>query len=305
MHRAAYLFLIFTALFWGGNAVAGKLAVGHVSPMLLTTLRWCLALIVLLAIGWRQFALDWPEVRRNLPLLIGLGTVGFSLFNILFYCALLFTSAINASIEQAGMPMIIFLANFLLFRLAVTWAQILGFVLSIAGIALTAGNGDLRRLLALDVNFGDALMLLAVLLYSFYSVALRFKPQIHWKSLMIALSAAAFVTSVPFAIGEFVYGAGIVPDAQGWAVVAYTVLFPSIVSQVFYIRGVELIGANRAGLFINLVPIFGTLLSILILGEAFHAYHAIALALVLGGIWLAEHSGRKMAALSNPTSGAQ
>ena len=94
---------------------------------------------------------------------------------------------------------------------------------------------------------------------------------------------------------EFWYGAGIVPDARGWAVVAYTVVFPSILAQVFYIRGVELIGPNRAGLFINLVPIFGTLMSVLILGEDFQLYHAAAMILVLGGIWLAEHSGRKSA----------
>ena len=95
---------------------------------------------------------------------------------------------------------------------------------------------------------------------------------------------------------EFWAGAAILPDARGWGVIAYTVLFPSILAQIFYIRGVELIGANRAGLFINLVPIFGTLLSIVLLGEAFFAYHAVAMALVLGGIWLAETSGRKLAA---------
>ena len=83
------------------------------------------------------------------------------------------------------------------------------------------------------------------------------------------------------------------PDGRGWAIIAYTAIFPSILSQIFYIRGVELIGANRAGLFINLVPIFGTLLSIIILGEDFRAYHAIAMALVFGGIWLAETSGRR------------
>jgi drug/metabolite transporter (DMT)-like permease len=193
------------------------------------------------------------------------------------------------------MPMVIFLANFLLFGMRVTLAQITGFLLSIAGIALTASHGDPARLLKLDVNFGDALMLLAVLVYSAYTVGLRFKPAIHWQSLMIVLCGSAVVTSIPFAAVEFWYDATIVPDAQGWAVIAYTALFPSILAQVFYIRGVELIGANRAGLFINLVPIFGTLLSILILGEAFQFYHAMAMVLVLGGIWLAEHSGRKSA----------
>jgi drug/metabolite transporter (DMT)-like permease len=118
---------------------------------------------------------------------------------------------------------------------------------------------------------------------------------IHWQSLMIMLTGTAFVTCIPFALAEFWTGNAIVPDAQGWAIVAYTVLFPSILAQIFYIRGVELIGANRAGLFINLVPIFGTLLSIVILGEDFHLYHALAMIMVLSGIWLAEHSGRKMA----------
>ena len=113
---------------------------------------------------------------------------------------------------------------------------------------------------------------------------------------MIVLCAGALISSIPFVAMEFWYGAGIVPDRRGWAVVAYTVLFLSILAQVFYIRGVELFGLNRAGLFINLVPIFGTLLSILVLGEDFQPYHAVAIVLVLGGIWLAEHSGRKLAA---------
>ena len=110
---------------------------------------------------------------------------------------------------------------------------------------------------------------------------------------MTVLTATAFATTLPFVAAEFAYGAGIVPDARGWAIIAYTAIFPSILSQVFYIRGVELIGANRAGLFINMVPIFGTLLSIIILGEDFRAFHAIAMALVFGGIWLAETSSRK------------
>jgi drug/metabolite transporter (DMT)-like permease len=294
-HRNAYVLLLLTALFWGGNAVAGKLAIGHVSPMLLTAARWGFALVVLLAIGLPRLLEDRRTIRAHLWLLAGLGTFGFTVFNLALYSALLYTTAINVSIEQAGMPMLIFLANFLLFGTRVTWAQITGFLLSIAGIALTASHGDPARLLKLDVNFGDALMLLAVLVYGGYTVALRFKPAIHWQSLMIVLCGSAFITSIPFAAAEFWYGATIVPDTRGWAVIAYTALFPSIAAQVFYIRGVELIGSNRAGLFVNLVPIFGTLLSILILGEVFQTYHAMAIALVLGGIWLAERSGRKLA----------
>ena len=296
MNRNAYILLLLTTLFWGGNAVAGKLAIGHVSPMLLTAARWVFAFVLLLAIGWRQLARDWLVVRENIWLLAGLGALGFAGFNLALYSALTHTSVINVSIEQAGMPMVIFALNFLLFRLRATPGQIVGFLLSLAGVALTASHGNPAQLLQLDVNQGDALMLIAVILYSLYTVGLRFKPALHWQSLMIALIGTAALSSLPFAVAEHLAGAAVYPDLTGWGIVAFTVLFPSILAQIFYVRAVELIGANRAGLFINLVPVFGTLLSIIILREDFETYHGVAMAMVLGGIWLAETSGRKAAA---------
>jgi len=295
-HRTAYLFLVITTAIWGANAVAGKLAVGHVSPLLLTTARWMLSVIVLLCIGWAHIKRDWPLIRANLPLLTLLGALGFAAFNIFLYSALIYTSAINVSIEQAGIPMAIFVANFLLFGLRVTWLQIAGFALTLIGVALAASHGEPSRLFELDINFGDGLMLVAVLLYAGYSVALRYKPNIHWLSMLTVLCAAAFLLSIPPTIGEFALGAGIAPDALGWGIIIFSVIGPSIVSQALYIRGIEMIGANRAGLFINLVPVFGTLLSIAVLGEALQAWHVLALTLALGGIALAEWSGRRMAA---------
>ncbi len=288
MTRHAYLLLLLTALFWGGNSVAGKFAIGHISPMTLNSARWLLAMLIILAIGWAQVKQDWPVIRRNWLLLSVLGAVGFTGFTIALYTALLYTTAINVSVEQASMPMLIFLLNFLFFRQHASWAQLAGMAMAVIGTLLTASHGDLRSLLTLDLNLGDAIMLVGCVVYAAYTVALRFKPVVHWQSLMVALTGTAFISSIPFTAVEFATGHGIVPDTQGWLVLAYVVVFPSILSQIFYIRGVELIGANRAGLFINLVPIFGTLLSILLLGEAFHLYHAISLALVFGGIWLAE-----------------
>ena len=296
MHRNAYLLLLLTMLFWGGNAVAGKWAVGHVSPMLLTTIRWGMAVLLLAPFATGRLRAEWPTVRPRLAYLVALGAVGFSVFNALMYSALTSTSAINVSIEQAGMPMVIFLINFLLFSMRVSWAQILGVVLSVIGIALTASHGEPARLAALDVNLGDGLMMIAVVLYGAYTVAVRYKPAISWQSLMLVLCCSAFVTSLPFTVWEIATDRVIWPDAFGWGIGAFTAIFPSVLAQAFYIRGVELIGSNRAGLFINLVPIFGTLLAILFIGEEFHLYHALAIVLVLGGIWLAEHSGRKMAA---------
>ena len=299
MHHRAYLLLALTALFWGGNAIAGKLAVGHISPMLLTLARWSIAFLLLLAIGWPRLAGDWPIVRRSLPLLVGLGVLGFTGFNVALYSALNYTTAVNVSIEQAGVPMLIFIANFLLFGQRAGTGQVVGFLLSAAGVMLTASHGDPMRLLDLDLNGGDGLMLVAIVVYSAYTIGLRFKPDLHWQSLMIVLCGAAALTSLPFAAAEWALSATVWPDARGCGVIAYTAIFPSILAQIFYIRGVEWIGTNRAGLFINLVPVTGTLLSVLVLGESFHPYHALALGLVLGGIWLAEASGRRRAAVEH------
>jgi drug/metabolite transporter (DMT)-like permease len=292
MQRAAYLILLLSAVFWGGNAVAGKLAVGHVSPMLLTALRWGGAALVMLAFSRPFLVSDWRAIRSNLFLLASLGAAGFTLFNAALYTALLHTSAVNVSIEHAAIPMLIFLGNFLLFGQRPGAAQLAGFLLAAAGVALTASHGDIGRLLELDINLGDALMLVAASVYAGYTIALRAKPGIHWQSLMTVLFSAAFAASIPFAAAELAAGRTIVPDAAGWGVVLYTVLFPSIAAQAFYVKGVAMIGANRAGMFINMVPISGALLSLLVLAEDFRAYHAVALLMVLCGIGLSELGGR-------------
>ncbi|HET7412128.1 MAG TPA: DMT family transporter [Pararhizobium sp.] len=290
MQLRAYCLLIITTLFWGANAIAGKLAVGHVSPFLLTSMRWGLAFLAAVALAAPQLRRDWPIMKKHLLLLFMLGAVGFALFNDAFYLAANYTTAINIVIMQAGMPLIIFIANFFLFRTRATGGQAIGFVLTLAGVLVVASNGSLDALLHLKLNRGDALMLLAILCYGGYTVALRWKPQIHWLSLMTALSAAAFVTSLPFTGWEIATGGVIWPDLPGIAIGVFTALLPGLIAQITYIRGNEMIGSNRAGLFINLVPIFGTLMSIAILGETLRPFHVVALALVLSGIALAERS---------------
>ncbi|TAM95798.1 MAG: DMT family transporter [Rhizobiaceae bacterium] len=293
MAKTAYIILVLTTLMWSGNSIAGKMAVGHVSPMILVFFRWLLAFLVFLPIGWKPLRRDWPVVRRHLLKLGLMGASGFTLFNAIFYTALNYTTAINVSIEQAGVPVTIIVVNFLLFRLRVTWAQILGVLLTIFGVILAASHGDPLQLMKLQLNFGDAIMLIAVVLYSVYSVGLRLKPALGWQSLMLVFTGSSLVAAIPFAIWEIGWSKPIFPDTEGWLLIAYTAFIVSAISQVLFIRGIELIGPNRAGIFINLVPIFGTLLSVAILGESLNLYQGVALAFVLGGIWLAETSGRK------------
>lgn len=288
MQIGAYLILTLTTFIWGANAIMGKLAVGHISPLALTSLRWLLALALIVIPAIPHLKRDLPIIRQHIWFLAALGGAGFTLFNALLYMALYHTSTVNVVIEQAGMPLVIFLANYLILRIRVTWIQIAGFAFTFAGVAVTVSYGDLGRLLALELNRGDALMMLAVLLYGGYTVALRWKPPIHWMSLLFVLAATAFLTSLPLLAIEAAAGALVLPDARGWVLALATAIFPSLVAQACYIKGNELIGGNRASLFINLVPIFGTMLAVLVLGEAFHAFHALGLVLVLGGIAVAE-----------------
>lgn len=288
MSSKAYLVLVIATLCWGGNAVAGKMAVGHVSPMVLTFLRWTLAVAAITAISVPQLIRDWPLLRNRLPYFFALGAVGYTCFNAALYTALKYTSAINVAVIQAGIPMVIFAFNFILFRTRILAGQIVGFFLTMAGVGLLASHGDLLSLLKLEMNVGDAIMLLAVLSYAIYTVMLRWKPPINWRSLMAIPAMAAMLSSVPLMWWEVAQETAVWPDLKGWVIAAYTALFASLIAQIFFILGVERIGPNRAGLFINLIPVFGTFLSVLILGETLHPYQVIALLLTLGGIAVAE-----------------
>ncbi|TDH35133.1 DMT family transporter [Pseudohoeflea suaedae] len=292
MTQRAYLYLTLTTLFWGANAVAGKLAVGVISPMLLTTMRWSLAVIVLLSFALPQIRRDMPAIRRHWPVLAALGAVGFAAFNITLYSALEYTSAINVVIMQAGMPLVIFLANFLIFRVPITGGQVLGFFLTVAGVMTVASGGSIAQLLSLTLNRGDAIMLVAVLVYGGYTVALRYRPVMHWQSMMAVMATAAIVASIPFTLWEIAVDRVVWPGIDGFGIALFTAIFPSLISQVLYIQANGMIGSNRAGLFVNLVPIFGTILSVVILRETLHIYHVVALVLVMGGIWLAERVKR-------------
>lgn len=282
-----YVLLALAAFFWGANAVAGKLALGHISPMALTALRWAVATLLVLPFAWPRLKVDWPLMRRHLPYFFLMGAVGMTLFNALLYTAVIYTSAVQATIVQSSMPLVVFLGMFVFFRVRVLPVQLLGFALTAAGVALTAARGDPAALLSLDLNYGDALMLGAVLCYGGYTVALGRKPPVHWLTTILALCVGAFLSALPLLVWEIERGGFIAPDARGWAIALFVATLPSLGSQVFYIRGVETIGANRANLFVNFVPIFGAGLAIAILGEPLLAYHLAALALVIGGITIA------------------
>ncbi|MFQ3244356.1 MAG: drug/metabolite transporter (DMT)-like permease [Arenicella sp.] len=288
IYSQPYLLLIFTTLFWAGNAIGGKLAVGHVSPFLLTSLRWLVASAVLLPFALHYLRNDWALIRSRLLFLLVAGTAGFTLFNNLMYSALQTTTAMNVAIIQAALPATIFLLNFAFFRLSATKYQLLGFPITMLGVVAIVAQGQWQVLLELSFVAGDLLMLVAMTFYGIYSVMLNKKPAVHWLSLISVLSISALVASLPFTVLEWLNGGLILPDQTGFLVVLYAALCASLLSQVFWIRGVELIGSNASSLFINLVPVPGTLLAIVLLDETLHWYHVLGLAFIVGGILLAQ-----------------
>jgi drug/metabolite transporter (DMT)-like permease len=293
-----YLILTLTTLFWGGNVVAGKAAVGHVDPYALITLRWLGAFLAILPFALGPVRRDWPVLRDKWWLYLFYGAVGFTTFNVFVYVAAYFTSGVNNALDQVAINIFVMLGNFVLFRTRVRALQIVGVLITIVGVAVTATHGDLTRILSLDVNFGDVLVILACVAYAAYSIALRWRPATHWMSFLVASFAGAIVGALVFQAtlgGGFGVLAAALPAITplGWLIVLYTILFPSLVSQVLYVRGVELIGANRASLFINLIPLWGAIGSVLLLGEVLQPFHFVAGGLIVTGIVLAEWSVRR------------
>lgn len=291
----AYLLLILAPLAWGGNAVAGKIAAGNWLPFTITSLRWLLVCLLLLPFVYSHLKNERALLVANAPKLFALGGLGLGGFNLLMYLALNYTTAVNVSIEQATMPCFILLLNFILLRQRVMWQQLCGLAIAVAGVWLTTARGHPLQLFESGLNRGDAIMLLACVFYAAYSVGLRWKPAISWHSFMFSLGLSAFLVSLPFTAFELWQRDHPAVGFSDGLVLTYVVIFPSLLAQVFFARGVELLGANRAGQFINLVPIFGALLAVLLLGESFHWYHGAGLALVLGGITLAERITKKPA----------
>jgi len=284
----AYLFLTVTMVCFGLNANLSRLAVGEISPMLLVVLRWTAVVSVLLVLMRRRLPAAWPELRARWLYLFLMGTLGLTAFNALFYLAGHSTTALNIGILQGSIPVFVLAGAGLLYRAPVRVLQGIGIAVTLVGVAIVTTQGVWDNLASLAFKRGDLYLLIACLFYAGYSLGLRRAPAVDHVVLFTALATAALVTSIPLLIAEVALGEMLWPTPRGWLIVAVVAIFPSFIAQVFYIKGVAVIGPSRAGAFLNLVPIFAALIAVVFLGEIFALHHAVALGLVLGGIGLSE-----------------
>lgn len=285
----APLLLAFAMLFWAGNFIVGRAVLTTAPPIGLAFWRWTLALIPVLWLASRQvkFADEFKILRAHFPIVILLGVLGVSIFNTFLYLGLKQTTSINALLMQSMMPLMILLVCAVLFRERPKPLQFAGVVLSLIGVGYIASRGDLSALSGLAINPGDLWVIGAVAGYAFYSALLRKRPKLHPLSFIAALFCVGSITLLPFYIHEHLSGAHFVLTAETGLALGYLVIFPSFLSYLFFNRGVELAGAARAGLFIHLIPVFGSLLAVIFLGENFEAFHIIGAGLIAVGLIVA------------------
>jgi drug/metabolite transporter (DMT)-like permease len=288
-----WLMISMTCLFWAGNVVAARTAIGEISPLMLTSGRWMIACAILLLIAHRQLRADWPSLAPHWLRIFLMGAGGFTVFHALYYLSAHYTSGVNLSIMPGASPVLVLIGAWMLWRTRVTWLQGIGCALTIVGILIVGTHGDVNELIDLKFNIGDIGMFVASIMYAAYTLSLRNRPKASPIGFFIVMALAALIASIPGVIWEWARGELIVPTTtKGLMILLYTALFPSLMAQIFYIRSIELIGPNRAILFYNLTPVISAVLSTLFLNEPFQLYHALALVFVVGGVMIAEKLGR-------------
>lgn len=281
-----YLLMILPPLFWAGNSVLARGVADLIPPVAMSFWRWAIALFILLPFTWKQTRRDWPQIKKGWKIIVLLGILGIASFNTLLYTAAHSTTAINIALTQSVMPGIIVSISFLLFRERIALVQLMAIALCTLGAGYIVIHGDWQRLLQLKFVTGDLIMLLAVSLYGLYTVLLRKRPHINPLSFLTITFAVGVVLLLPLYLWEWQTVAPLKLTRPVIFSLLYVALFPSILAYLFWNRGIHEIGANRAGLYINLVPLFASLLAIVFLGEGFQSYHLVGVVLIAGGLLL-------------------
>jgi drug/metabolite transporter (DMT)-like permease len=282
-----YLLLSITALCWAGNAIVGRMAAGHIAPVTLSFLRWSLAFVILLPFAWKHLVRDWGAIRGRLGIMIVLSITGIGAFNTLQYWALEHTQALNTLLLQSAGPLIVAVWSLLLLGVRLTLAQAAGVMLSLAGVLVILMHGDLTKLSNIDFNQGDLIFTVALAIFGLYSVLSLKRPDIHGLSFVAFTFGAGAACLIPLFVWELLTRPLMQIDTANFLTLFYVALFPSTIAYLCFNRGVQLIGANRAAPFFHVVPVFGTVMSIVFLGEHPQPFHFIGFALVLTGVFVA------------------
>lgn len=291
-----YLLLVVATLCWAGNFVVGRVVHADIPPIALAFWRWAVAGAALLPFAAGPLWDRRSVALKHWRLLVVLAATGVVLFHVLVYASLRSTTATNAALIMATLPVIVPVISLLLDGVGVTRRQALGIVTSLIGVAVIIVRGDPAVLAGFRLAPGDLLMLLAVPMWALYTVLLRRLPAtLPPLAMLLAITVIGLVLLLPAYVWEFLAVGGIALQPANVVSIAYVGLFASVISYICWNRAVGQVGANKAGQFIHLMPVFSTLLAILFLGEVLQPFHFAGIALIGAGIYLTTSARRPKA----------
>lgn len=272
--------LIFATILWGGNFVIGRAVAGDIPPITLAFLRWVVAFLVFFPIVYSRTKKEWPMLKRHFGAVLILALTGVATFNTLVYIGLHYTTSINASLMNSSTPIIIYILSFIFLKERLTKFQLFGTLLSLAGVLFIISGGSLESLLAFSFNKGDIIVLVAVFCWSVYSLLIKkYAGKLPSYSTFLVTIALGALMLLPFTVFELLTTSQPIiwaPSTIG--AILYVGMIASIVAFLSWNTGVVALGANKAGIYLNFIPVFATIFAVLFLGEK------LLIAQVVGGI---------------------
>ena len=285
-NKLAYFILILTTIFWSGNFIVGKAAsMFQIPPFSLNFYRWFFAGLILLPFTYKEIINKKKYILDNLSFFIILGITSITIFNSIVYYSLYYTQVISGILMISTIPVwIIFISSILNIEKTNIF-QILGVILSLIGVIFIITKADLDLIKNLDFNKGDLSMVVAMFSWAIYSALLKSKKyEISQVSLLEVVIICGLIFLIPIYFIETNMGNSIILGKPFYLILAYVVIFPGLAAFFFWIKGISIIGANRAGVFLHLMPIFGAIMAMLIFDEKFMYYHFLGAIFIIAGI---------------------
>jgi len=289
-----YLLLTLAPLFWACNWIIGRGLATDIPPMAMTFYRWLFALLILAPFAWPHLKREWRIVLRHWKTMLFLGGLGVGTHNALAYLGLNYTTATNGVILNSFIPVMIIALSGLFLREHLSPLQLAGVGVSLTGVLAILSQGSLDVLASFRLNGGDLLVILSMAMWSVYTIGLRWRPRgLDMLTFLFALMVVGDLCVLPLYLGELAFGRHMTVSVANIAALVSIALFSSVLAYIFWNRGVEQVGANVAGLFVHLMPVFGVLLAWVFLGERLAPYHVAGIVLILTGIGITSRLGRR------------
>lgn len=285
--------LLVATILWGGNFVYGRAVADQLPPFTFAFLRWCLAFVIFLPIVWTPLKKEWKQILKYWPIVLAMSLTGIVGFTALLYLALHYTTSINASLVNTSTPILIYIISFIFLKERLSKNQRLGTLISLVGLFFIISKGSLETLLHFSFNRGDILVVAAVICWSFYSFLVKqYAEKLPGHTTFLVSIFMGIIILFPFFIYETLNPTiKVIWTAKSIFAIFYTGIFASIVAFISWNTGVVKLGANKAGIYLNLIPVFATFFAVLFIGESIEPFQVIGGVFAVFGVYLTSRKG--------------